>query len=223
MCAACDIVLSLLRSWIPGSMDLNFVLHTATHDAEAPEWPHFVCSDGYAWYPRPKPGYRDCQRCFQGYTEAPAERIAATLQGRPIDRVWAMRVLIVGEQPGDRRWPGALVKLYPAECRGCGRSHTKLADLWRRAALSLHPDALAAIREADPSWRLLRDPTLPESRRRIPPDRRIEATGIPVCALPEDTARAQILWASDLIARREFPMAAPRKRRKLVLDVTRGE
>jgi len=202
------------------SLDLepNFILHEPTHDAEPPEWPHVVCEGevggaGYAWHPDPVR-----RRCFTGRTEAPVELIAEVLGGRPIDRVWALRRIVVGEEPGVR-WPGVVAMLWRCQCPGCRRCHLKLALLYRRAAESLHPGAVEALRIADPSIRsLLAIDVPPERRYKIghPP---IQPPGLPVRATDEETRLAQIAWALDLIARHDHPLDVRRRRRRIIHDV----
>lgn len=195
-------------------MDPNFVLHERTCDAEPPDWPHVVCADGFAWHPAPERRQRDVRPCFQGLTHAPSKMVAAVLQGRPIDRLWALRLLLVGEHDDDQRWPGIVVALWPDECRGCARDHTSRAIVWRRAALAVQPEAIDALRAADPPWYLLREPRLPADRRYRPRAGSAHRVmdGLPLCSAPDETARAQISWAYDLAAQREHPLAlAPRK------------
>jgi hypothetical protein len=196
----------------------NFLLHEKTHDVEPPECPHIVCIDGFAWHPPPDRRQRDHRPCFQGFTHAPAQKVAAVLQGRPIDRLWALRCLLVGEHEDDPRWPGVIVVLWPDECRGCHGDHTHTAIIWRRAALAIQPSAIGALRDADPPLRLLLDPEVPPDRRYKKERRR--PAGIPIRGTPEETARAQSSWALDLAAQREHPIHLARASRKAVQDGT---
>lgn len=152
---------------------------------------------------------------------ARAELVARVLHGRPIDRLWALRMLLVGEA-GDR-CPGVIVVLFPATCSGCGGSHLKRADEWRRAALSLQPGALEELRRADPSLRAVLDLNVPEDRRRALAHPRARGAGMPVARTPEATERLQILWAIDLAARREHPLKRRRRRTRITREATAPE
>lgn len=193
----------------------NFVLHPPTHDAEPPEWPCISCRDGYAWSLPPASGAgRDRRVCSQGHTAARAELVAQVLKGRPIDRVWALRQLLMGA-PGDR-CPGVLVVLWPSECRGCGRDHTDAAVHWKRAAASVHPGAIEELRAADPALGMLLDIAVPLARRYKLDHPRARAAGLPVAGTSDATERAQILWAIDLAARKAHPLR--RKRTKITRE-----
>jgi len=216
----------------------NVLLHTRERDAEPPPWPHIVCEGevgqaGYVWHP-------DAKRrgCFTGRTEAPAELVASVLDGRAVDRVWALRSLIVGDETG-ARWPGVVVVLWRCQCPGCGRCHLTTARLFRRVALAIEPSALDALREADPPMRALLDVDVSQVRSQryhlahpqrqsldvscprcgAPPGAacaRVRPSGLPVRATHEETGRAQIAWAYDFAARRLHPIDAPRNRRRIV-------
>lgn len=194
-------------------MDPNFLIHPPTHDAERPAWPVIACADGYAWRPPPERGERDGRGCIGARTSARAELVAAVLQGRPIDRMVALRRLLVGVD--GERCPGVIVALWPGECPGCGRSHLRRADEFRRAALAIQPGAIEQLLLADPSLRQLRDLDLPEGRRYQIGHPRVERPGLPVRATARETEAAQELWALDLQARASEPYRAPRRRTKI--------
>lgn len=162
-------------------------------DAAVPAWPHFLCGNGFAWHPEAKK-----RGCFWGMTAAPAELVAGVFSGSPIDRVWSLRVLLLGD--GDRHppFPQIQVRLFGAECH----NHGAIGYQMTRAAVALHPGALEALREARPTIRELLDLDQPEERRRIAREHRSRPPGLPVRDDPDLTRVLQISWAAHIEAAR---------------------
>jgi hypothetical protein len=160
-----------------------------------PMFPHVRCEDGYAWHPE-----RRKRRCWSGALDAPAEVVARVIWGPAVGRIWSLKRLL----EGDRRHPpnpGALAVLFPKEAE-CGHpNHWHLGYMFARAARALHPGALEAIAEANPSFDefLLLD--LPAHRRRS--GTRYKASGLPLRRTADETLRAQIAWALRIKAERE--------------------
>lgn len=175
---------------------------------DPPEWSAFECVDGFAWHPR-----ESFRHCHKGQVICSAETLGTVYQGEPVERVLALRTLLV-ECRNQRL---TLARVFPT-CERCGSARIEqIRSTWRRAAMAIHEEAIALIREARPSLHLLRDVNLPEHRpqgsgwyktvfaRAIPVrdpkwDRRHPPTG-------EATRMAQIFWASNLIAAREARVA----------------
>ena len=190
----------------------NFVLHGPTCDAEAPAHSFVRCADGFAGLDDPENPAK--QAHFSGCTTAQTEIVAALLRekGPAIERVWAARILMVGDPPHSdpRRCPHVFATLWHDPCPGCGRSHTFQALKWQRAAKNLHPGALEALREANPPLHLLLDPDVPTERRLKEKGNRKSPPGLPVRATngkidDEATLRAQKMFAKSIIAKRAHP------------------
>lgn len=175
----------------------NYILHPPTHNAPIPQWPHIQCCDGWAWHPHPHK-----RACFQGVTAAPAESVARIVDpaALPVDRVWTVHELL-------ERYPGIVAVFWPCPCQGCEWGHVHDAGNWRRAARAIHPDALDALREANPPLRLLLD--LDVEHKRVA--KRSVEPGIPVRDTPARTLAAQLSWAADLLERRAQPIRRPRR------------
>lgn len=139
-----------------------------------PNWPHIVCTGtGYAWHED-----KSRQRCFVGEVSAPAQIVAAAIDGRDlpgIDRILA--ILALKEHSGT----AGLVRVFRAHCPRCEGNHLERATRALRALSSIHPDAYEALRKAWVPENSLCEPRIkkkgkPESgepdkkpgRRRIP-------------------------------------------------------
>lgn len=181
----------------------------ATLSEAPPEWPAFLCLDGYAWHPK-----ESVRHCHKGLVTCSAETLATVYQGEAVDRLLALRALLVEAQSQTF----LLRKVFPT-CEQCvtPKRADQIRGIWRRAAMAIHEDAIPYLREAKPGWHLLRNIAGLEPRTRESSwyKRTIEQS-IPVHdpnwdrrhpPTNEATRTAQIFWASNLIAAREARVA----------------
>lgn len=172
-----------------------------------PPWPAFSCLDGWAWHPK-----KELRHCHKGNAPYPAETLARVYQGEAIERVLALREILLSS--GSQHH--ALLRVFP-ECPQCtptAKTKRRLAQsrlIWRRAAMAIHEGAIPTLREACPALDRLWNVAIAESRRKPDHSKRYDylmARGIPVKdpnwnrrRPPEDEATrvAQVFWALEIM------------------------
>jgi hypothetical protein len=173
--------------------------------ANRPDFPHVVCSDGYAWMDE------EARRACYSTSLAVSAIIVAQAIDPPPDLPSIDRAIAVAQMT-ERQ----LRKLFLPDCGACGADHYQIAlRLVRIVREFVHPEAIIHLREARVPECLLRRPHYLDDDHGPPPNaspkelRSYEETSrlIPIWRKdPARTLAAQIAWSM------QYQLNPPRRR-----------